>query len=151
MMSANKNSPDFTSELLIPDAIITFEDRIFPCFLTRNDTNKKVLMLPQGWTDISKNFDSFDAFEGNSLALRTGAPFNTVIDQLKSTPSCPSYAIRSAVKHDTSKGNACPTALGNVLYEMQQEIYEELGVVEEEVYTSTVKISTDDIIKRNYK
>jgi len=82
-----------------------------------------------------------------SLALRTGAPFNTVIDQLKSTPTCPSYAVRSATKHDTSKGNSCPTALGNVLYEMQQEIYEELGIIEEEVYVSPIQISTDSIKK----
>jgi ribonucleoside-diphosphate reductase alpha chain len=61
-----------------------------------------------------------------SLALRTGASFESVIDQLKSTPSCPSYAVRSATKKDTSKGSCCPSGIANVLIEMHDEIMNEL-------------------------
>lgn len=86
-----------------------------------------------------------------SLALRTGAPFGVVIDQLKSTIACPAYSVRSATKHDTTKGNSCPTALGNILQDMQQEIYEELRVSEEEIYISNVQVSTDDIVKKDKK
>lgn len=69
-----------------------------------------------------------------SYALRTGANFETTIDQLKSTPTCPSYAVRTATQKDTSKGNCCPTALANALVEMQTEIYDELGINEDVVY-----------------
>ena len=69
-----------------------------------------------------------------SMALRTGANFEAVIDQLNSTPTCPSYAVRSSTKRDTSKGNCCPTALGNSLVEMQEEVFELLGTDEDRVY-----------------
>ncbi len=57
-----------------------------------------------------------------SLAARAGAPVEKLVDQLKSVPACPSYVARTATKGDTSKGKNCPSAIGNVLLDMQKEI-----------------------------
>ncbi len=67
-----------------------------------------------------------------SLALRTGASFDYLIDQLKSSPACASYSVRTATKRDTSSGNCCPAAVANALVEMQKEIFDELGIDEED-------------------
>lgn len=56
-----------------------------------------------------------------SVAARGGVPIQDIIDQLMSTGSCPSYATRSATKHDTSKGSCCPMAVGYALKEMWEE------------------------------
>jgi len=61
-----------------------------------------------------------------SLNARAGVDIYTIVDQLNSTGSCPSYAIRSATKHDTSKGACCPMAVGNALLEMYKETQMEL-------------------------
>ena len=50
-----------------------------------------------------------------SLLSRSGVDIDTIVDQLNSCGSCPSYAVRSATKHDTSKGACCPMAIGNAL------------------------------------
>ena len=63
-----------------------------------------------------------------SLAARGGIDIYSIVDQLKSSGSCPSYAVRSATRHDTSKGNCCPTAIGNALIDMYNEVQEELGL-----------------------
>lgn len=64
-----------------------------------------------------------------SLAARGGIDIYSIVDQLKSSGTCPSYAVRQATKKDTSKGSSCPVAIGNALldmyYEMQDEIFEE--------------------------
>ena len=62
-----------------------------------------------------------------SLSARAGVDVYTIVDQLKSCMSCPSYAVRSATKHDTSKGNSCPGAVGNALIEMYEELQNELN------------------------
>lgn len=62
-----------------------------------------------------------------SLAARAGVDVESIVDQLKSCMSCPSYAVRSATKHDTSKGNSCPTAVGNALIDMYKEMQSELS------------------------
>ena len=62
-----------------------------------------------------------------SLALRGGIDIHSIVDQLNSTGSCPSYAIRSATKHDTSKGSCCPMAIGNALLDMHNEFQKEYG------------------------
>lgn len=62
-----------------------------------------------------------------SLSARAGVDVETIVDQLKSCMSCPSYAVRSATKHDTSKGNCCPTAVGNALIEMYKEMQAEIN------------------------
>lgn len=57
-----------------------------------------------------------------SLSARGGVGIDKILDQLKSCGTCPSYAVRTATKKDTSKGSSCPVAVGNALREMQTEI-----------------------------
>lgn len=59
-----------------------------------------------------------------SLAARGGIGIDKILDQLKSCGVCPSYAVRSATKKDTSKGSCCPVAIGNALKEMHDEMQE---------------------------
>lgn len=59
-----------------------------------------------------------------SLAARGGIGIDKILDQLKSCGVCPSYAVRSATKKDTSKGSCCPVAVGNALKEMYDEMQE---------------------------
>ena len=61
-----------------------------------------------------------------SLSARGGVDIYSIVDQLKSCGICPSYAVRSATKHDTSKGSCCPVAIGNALLEMYEEIMGEI-------------------------
>ena len=56
-----------------------------------------------------------------SLAARGGISIYDIVDQLKSTGSCPSYAVRHAVHNDTSIGSCCPMAVGNTLLDMYEE------------------------------
>lgn len=62
-----------------------------------------------------------------SLSARGGIDTYSIVDQLKSCGSCPSYAARSATKHDTSNGSCCPVAIGNALLDMYEEMLEEIG------------------------
>lgn len=62
-----------------------------------------------------------------SLSARAGVDVYTIADQLKSCMACPAYAVRSATKHDTSKGNCCPTAVGNALIDMYEEMQSEIN------------------------
>lgn len=57
-----------------------------------------------------------------SLSARGGVGIEAILDQLKSCGVCPSYAVRSATKKDTSKGSCCPVAVGNALKEMYDEM-----------------------------
>ena len=59
-----------------------------------------------------------------SLAARGGVSLEHIVDQLKSSGTCPSYAVRTATKHDTSKGSCCPVAIGNALADMHNEFME---------------------------
>lgn len=61
-----------------------------------------------------------------SLACRSGVKIEDIADQLQSTGACPSYASRTATKHDTSKGACCPMAVGNALMEMWKEMKERI-------------------------
>ena len=61
-----------------------------------------------------------------SLAARGGISIYDIVDQLKSCGTCPSYAVRSATKHDTSAGTSCPVAVGNALLEMYGEEREKI-------------------------
>ena len=61
-----------------------------------------------------------------SLSARGGIDVYSIVDQLKSSGTCPSYAVRTATKHDTSKGSSCPVAVGNALIEMYEELQGEL-------------------------
>ncbi|MBR3772753.1 MAG: adenosylcobalamin-dependent ribonucleoside-diphosphate reductase, partial [Clostridium sp.] len=61
-----------------------------------------------------------------SLLCRAGVSIYDIKDQLDSTGACPSYAVRSATKHDTSKGACCPMAIGNALVDMYNEMKDDL-------------------------
>lgn len=61
-----------------------------------------------------------------SLSARAGCGVDTIADQLESCGACPSYASRSATKHDTSRGSSCPVAVGKALLEMWTEMQDEL-------------------------
>lgn len=62
-----------------------------------------------------------------SLLARAGVSVYTIQDQLNSTGTCPSYATRRAVSHDTSKGSCCPMAVGYALIEMYEEMLDEIS------------------------
>ena len=80
-----------------------------------------------------------------SLAARGGLDIYSIVDQLKSSGTCPSYAVRRATKKDTSPGSCCPVAVGNALIDMYKEMKEELGVDEE------LNISYENEKKHNNK
>ena len=61
-----------------------------------------------------------------SISARGGIDIYTIIDQLNSTGSCPSYTVRRATQKDTSRGSCCPMAVGNALLAMYNEVQEEL-------------------------
>lgn len=67
-----------------------------------------------------------------SLAARGGIDIYSIVDQLKSCMACPSYAVRTATKGDTSKGNSCPSAVAFALLDMYEEMLRELGLDEKE-------------------
>lgn len=62
-----------------------------------------------------------------SLSARGGIDIYAIVDQLKSSGTCPSYAVRTATKHDTSKGSSCPVAIGNALINMYEEVIKDIG------------------------
>lgn len=64
---------------------------------------------------------------------RTGGTIESIVDQLMSSGTCPSYSVRTASKHDTSKGSSCPVAIGYALMDMYKEIRDELGLDDEDV------------------
>lgn len=61
-----------------------------------------------------------------SLSARNGCHVFSIVDQLKSCGACPSYAVRSATKKDTSKGASCPVAVGYALVDMWKEMQAEI-------------------------
>lgn len=67
-----------------------------------------------------------------SLLCRAGVDIMTIKDQLDSTGACPSYAARTATRHDTSPGSCCPMAIGNALVDMYNEMQQYIGNNEEE-------------------
>lgn len=67
-----------------------------------------------------------------SLAARGGIDIYSIVDQLQSSGTCPSYAVRRATKHDTSKGSSCPVAIGNALLDMYDEMKNEISYDENE-------------------
>lgn len=76
-----------------------------------------------------------------SLAARAGVPIENIVDQLKSSGTCPSFAVRKATKGDTSIGSSCPVAIGNALMNMYNELQAELkqGNIKPEVAVSDKK------------
>lgn len=63
-----------------------------------------------------------------SLVARAGVFIDDIVDQLKSSGTCPSYAVRKATKGDTSLGSSCPVAIGNALMEMYKQLQSQLSV-----------------------
>lgn len=61
-----------------------------------------------------------------SISARGGIDIETIVDQLNSSGSCPSYTARRATRKDTSKGACCPMAVGNALMEMYKEMQDGL-------------------------
>lgn len=61
-----------------------------------------------------------------SISARGGVDIYTIIDQLNSTGSCPSYTVRHATRGDTSKGSCCPMSVGNALLDMYNEVQAEI-------------------------
>lgn len=87
-----------------------------------------------------------------SLAARGGIDIYSIVDQLKSCVPCPSYAVRTATKHDTSKGSCCPVAIGNALLNMYKELHEELfndDEDNEQVIVDEVNKETKVVEKKN--
>ena len=85
-----------------------------------------------------------------SLSARGGVDVYSIVDQLKSSGTCPSYAVRTATKHDTSKGSSWPVAIGNALLELYAEFKSEIEPDDEEIQTkeirnTPVKINEDSI------
>ena len=62
-----------------------------------------------------------------SISARGGIDIDTIVDQLNSSGSCPSYTARRVTRQDTSKGACCPMAVGNALMEMYEEMQAELS------------------------
>ncbi len=63
-----------------------------------------------------------------SICARGGIDIYTIVDQLNSTGSCPSYAVRQATKKDTSRGACCPMAVGNALLDMYDEVCAKIAI-----------------------
>lgn len=80
-----------------------------------------------------------------SLAARGGIHIDDIIDQLNSCGVCPSYAVRTAKYHDTSKGACCPIAVGYALKDMYEEMQEELGLTDSK-YVENYVIDTHKTI-----
>ena len=80
-----------------------------------------------------------------SLCARGGVDIYSIVDQLKSSGTCPSYAVRRAVNKDTSLGSSCPVAIGNALIDMYNEMQNEINCdSEDEEELSSV--SLDDTV-----
>lgn len=79
-----------------------------------------------------------------SLSARGGIDIYSIVDQLKSSGTCPSYAVRSATKHDTSKGSSCPVAIGNALIDMYEEMQNDISD-----YDDVKENISDNIPKKN--
>ena len=84
-----------------------------------------------------------------SLSARGGIDIYSIVDQLKSSGTCPSYAVRTATKHDTSKGSSCPVAIGNALLDMYEEMLKEISDDDDDLETKNK--STKTIIAKNIK
>ena len=97
---------------------------VIACFDKENGELRETY-LSKGSTGGCGNF-----MNGLSRALsllgRAGVSIYDIVDQMNSTGSCPSYAVRRATKHDASPGACCPMAAGNAILDMYNEVREEL-------------------------
>ena len=65
-----------------------------------------------------------------SISARGGISIETIVDQLNSSGSCPSYTARRVTRKDTSRVACCPIAVGNALMDMYNEMQAELAAKE---------------------
>ena len=91
------------------------------CAFFDEEGNLKNTYLSKGSTGGCNNF-MIGLSRMISLAARSGVAVQDIVDQLKSSGTCPSYAVRRATKNDTSVGSSCPVAVGNALLEMWKEV-----------------------------
>lgn len=91
------------------------------CAFFDENGNLKNTYLSKGSTGGCLNFMN-GLSRTISLAARNGISIQDIVDQLKSSGTCPSYAVRRATKNDTSPGSSCPVAVGNALMEMWKEV-----------------------------
>lgn len=82
-----------------------------------------------------------------SLSARAGCDIYTIVDQLNSCGACPSYAVRTATKKDTSRGSCCPIAVGNALLEMYQEVQKEVYDLYEDNTDECEDVAESKVIK----
>lgn len=82
-----------------------------------------------------------------SLAARGGIGIEKILDQLKSCGVCPSYAVRSATKKDTSKGSCCPVSVGNALRDMHKEILERINNCVQDERVPEIQVDARPIIE----
>lgn len=68
-----------------------------------------------------------------SMLGRKGATIEEIVEQLKSSVSCPSYIVRTKMHKDTSPGTCCPAAIGNALLKLKQEFDNEQHYAKQEV------------------
>ena len=92
-------------------------------FFEPNTGELREIYLSKGSTGGCNNF-MISLSRMISLSARGGIGIEAILDQLKSCGVCPSYAVRSATKGDTSKGSCCPVAIGNALRDMHKEMQE---------------------------
>ena len=78
-----------------------------------------------------------------SLAARGGIDIEDIVDQLKSSGTCPSYASRRAKFGDTSIGSSCPVAVGNALIAMHEEMIQQLNFCTGIIDWRDIKTSAD--------
>lgn len=84
-----------------------------------------------------------------SLSARAGVGVDAIADQLESCGSCSSYAVRAAVKKDTSKGSCCPSAVAKAILEMYKDVQEEYFLVEEDEESEDKNNKLNSKIKKN--
>lgn len=80
-----------------------------------------------------------------SLSARGGIKIDDILDQLKSCGVCPSYAVRTATKKDTSPGSCCPVAVGKALKEMHNKV---LNIINNRDTNNaeTIKVKVKEVI-----
>lgn len=128
ILSTEPNKEEPKTETVNSDELIGYKKKLMTgcgslhlCAYFDKEGNLKETFLNKGSTGGCNNF-MIGLSRMISLAARRGCSIDEIVDQLKSTGSCPSYAVRKATKGDVSKGSCCPVAIGNALLEISKSI-----------------------------
>ena len=128
ILSTEPQKEEPKTETVNTDELIGYKKKLMTgcgslhlCAYFDKEGNLKETFLNKGSTGGCNNF-MIGLSRMISLAARRGCSIDEIVDQLKSTGSCPSYAVRKATKGDTSKGSCCPVAIGNALMELSEMI-----------------------------